>query len=266
MSAEFWLQSISVFVFGLLWGSFANVVILRWPKGENFISDRSRCPSCKNQIAWFDNIPLLSWIFLKAKCRNCKNPISIRYPLVELVTGILFLMVFLKFGVSWRTLELLYFTWALVVVSVIDLDHMLLPDLFTLSGIVIGLLGAALVPERDFMSAFWGVLLGGGFLWAIAYFYLLVRKQEGMGGGDIKLLAWIGAVLGWTAIPFVVLVSSVLGSLVGLILAVRSKAGLKSEIPFGPYLALAAILYFLGGEALGLWYVGLFLPSLTPVN
>lgn len=266
MSADFALQLTFSFIVGLLWGSFGNVIIVRWPKGEGFVWDRSRCPNCKNQIAWYDNIPLFSWLWLRAKCRKCLQGISMRYPLVELITGLLFVLISYKYGVSWRTLELWYFAWGLVVVSFIDLEHMLLPDLLTLSGIVIGLLGAALNPEREFMPALIGVVFGGGFLYAIAYAYLLVRKEEGMGGGDIKLLAWIGAVLGWTAIPFVVLASSLLGSVMGIALALRSKAGLKSVIPFGPYLALAAILYFLGGEALGLWYVSLFLPSLTPVN
>jgi leader peptidase (prepilin peptidase)/N-methyltransferase len=177
-----------------------------------------------------------------------------------------FALIFNKYGYQWITLEYLVFAWSLIVVSMIDLDHMILPDVFTLSGIVIGLAGAVLNPERSVYDALIGVLVGGGFLWAIAYFYLLLRKEEGMGGGDIKLLAWMGAVLGWTSIPFIVLVSSVLGSLVGLVLAMRSKAGLKSVIPFGPYLALAALLFILEGRQIGLWYIGLFLPDLAPAN
>ena len=121
-------------------------------------------------------------------------------------------------------------------------------------------------PERSFLEALIGVVLGGGFLWAIAYFYFVFRKEEGMGGGDIKLLAWIGAVLGWTAVPFVVLVSSLLGSVVGIAWGLRSRTGLKSVIPFGPYLALGALVFILGGEKLALWYISLFLPSLAPVN
>jgi leader peptidase (prepilin peptidase)/N-methyltransferase len=143
---------------------------------------------------------------------------------------------------------------------------MILPDLFTLPGIVIGLLGAALNPEREFLPSLFGVLMGGGFLWLVAFLYLLVRKEEGMGGGDIKLLGWIGAVLAWPSLPFTVLISSILGSLVGLALAFRRSSGLKSVIPFGPYLALAAVIYMLGGDRLGLWYIGLFLPSAIPVN
>ena len=243
-----------------------NVVIYRQPKGLNVAFPRSRCPQCSTPIAWYDNVPVLSWLILRGRCRKCKTPISIQYPIVELITGLLFAAIFYHYAFSWLTLEYMIFAWGLVVVSFIDLELMILPDVFTLSGIVIGLIGAALNPERSFQSALLGVLMGGGFLWLVAYLYLLVRKEEGMGGGDIKLLGWIGAVLGWTSIPFVVLVSSILGSIVGLGLAVRSKTGLKSVIPFGPYLALAALIYILGGEKLGLWYIGLFLPAYVPAN
>lgn len=255
-----------LFIFGLIWGSFANVVILRLPKGESVVHPRSRCPGCSKPIAWYDNIPVISWVILRGKCRGCGIKISARYPLVELLSGIAFAAIFWRFGYQWVTLEYIIFVWSLIVVSFIDLDHMILPDVFTLSGIVIGLVGAALNPERAFWPAVWGVLLGGGFLWLIAYLYWVFRREEGMGGGDIKLLAWIGAVLGWTSIPFVILASSLVGSAVGLALAARSRTGLKSVIPFGPYLAFAAILYIFGGERIGLWYIGLFLPDLTLVN
>lgn len=260
-----WVEAAVVFVFGLLWGSFGNVVIHRLPQKQSVVTPRSRCPKCSHQIAWYDNIPVLSWLFLLGKCRACKARISVRYPLVELLTGTVFALIFLRYGYSWTTLEYIVFAWSLIVVSFIDIDLMILPDVFTLSGIVIGLVGAALNPERTFLSALTGMLMGGGFLWLIAYLYLLFRKEEGMGGGDIKLLAWIGAVLGWTSVPFVILASSILGSVVGVLIALRSKAGLKSVIPFGPYLALAAILFILGGDSIGAWYIGLFLPpAATP--
>ena len=255
-----------VFVLGLLFGSFGNVVILRVPKKLSVVHPRSRCPKCQTPIAWFDNVPVLSWLFLRGRCRACDAPISWRYPAFELLTGLVFAGLFARYGYSWLTFEYLIFAWTLIVCSGIDLDHMILPDIFTLSGIVIGLVGAALNPDRAFWPAVTGVLIGGGFLYLIAWVYLVWRKEEGMGGGDIKLLAWIGAVLGWPAVPFVVLASSVIGSIVGLSLAFRSKAGLKSEIPFGPYLAGAALLYLLGGDSIGNWYVGLFLPASTSVN
>lgn len=261
-----WVEAAIVFIFGLMWGSFANVVILRLPNGESVVRPRSRCPKCSTAIKWYDNIPVVSWLILRGRCRQCETSISARYPLVEFLTGLVFALIYLKYGQSWITLEYIIFAWGLIVVSFIDLDHMILPDVFTLSGIVIGLVGAAVNPERSFVSALAGMLMGGGFLWLIAYLYLLFRKEEGMGGGDIKLLAWMGAVLGWTSIPFIILGSSIAGSIVGLVLAARTKAGLKSTIPFGPYLALAALVYMLGGEQIGLWYIGLFLPDLAPVN
>lgn len=246
-------------LFGALWGSFANVVILRLPAGKSVVSPRSQCPHCGTLIRWFDNIPILSWLILRAKCRKCKAAISWRYPLVELIMSILFLLAYVKLGWSWTLLEYLIFIFGLVTVSFIDFDHMILPDQFTLGGIVVGLLGAALNPEREFMPALWGVLLGGGFLWAVAYLYLVLRKQDGMGGGDIKLLAWIGAVLGVASIPFVILISSVVGSVVGILWSFKVKKGMQTTIPFGPYLALAALIYMLyGGYDLSRLYFSFF--------
>ncbi len=255
-----------VAVFGLLFGSFANVVIYRLPLEKSVVRPRSRCPRCENSIAWYDNIPVLSYLILRGRCRKCGQSIHWRYPLVEALMAMLFALVYSRFGMSWTTLEMLIFVFGLVTCSMIDFDHMILPDEFTLSGIVIGLLGAALNPERDFLSALWGILMGGGFLWAVAYIYLAWRKQEGMGGGDIKLLAWIGAVLGWQSIPFVILMSSFIGSLVGIAAGLKNKSGLKASIPFGPYLALAALLYVFGGEDLGHWYLEIFVPRLLGPN
>lgn len=257
------------FVFGLLLGSFANVIIYRLPEGLSVVSPRSHCFQCKKTVPWYDNIPFFSWFILRGKCRFCKKHFSVRYALVELAMALLFMGLFLKVGLSWLLLEYLIFAFGLLVVSMIDLDHMILPDEFTLSGIVIGLLGAAINPEREFMPSLWGVLLGGGFLWAIAVIYQALRKQEGMGGGDIKLLAWMGALLGWTSVPFIILTSSVLGTLVGLFhIFNKSKnaEGLSTAIPFGPFLALAALLYIFVGEEITHAYVNIFIPSLSPVH
>ncbi len=250
------------FLYGALLGSFANVIILRLPKGESIVSPRSRCPKCQSLIRWYDNIPVLSWIFLRAKCRNCKVPISWRYPLVELVMALSFVGAFHFIGFSWYLAEVLIFLFAVICASFIDIDHFILPDIFTLSGIVIGLLGALLNPERSFLDAIIGVFLGGGFLWAIAYFYFVFRKEEGMGGGDIKLLAWIGAVLGWKAVPFVIVSSSLIGALGGGLIALRDRKGMKTVIPFGPYLAFGAVVYLFGGQQIAHWYLGLFIPEL----
>ena len=166
-------------------------------------------------IAWYDNIPVLSFLFLRGACRYCKKRISLRYPFIELLCAFLFVAVYLKSGLSCFTLEMIVFSYGLLVVSFIDLDHMILPDSFTLSGIVIGLLGAFLNPEREFLPSLIGVILGGGFLWFVAYMYWVWKKQEGLGGGDIKLLAWIGALLGWKSFPFIILLSSFLGIFIG---------------------------------------------------
>lgn len=251
------------FAIGAVFGSFGNVVIYRLPREESVVKPRSYCYSCKTQIKWYDNIPILSWFLLRGRCRNCKAKFSFRYPLVELITGVLFALSYHYAGLSWTLLEYLLFVFGLVVCTFIDFDHMILPDEFTLSGIVIGLFGAALNPQRDFLDSLYGVLMGGGFLWGMAYIYYLLTKQEGMGGGDIKLLAWIGALLGWKAIPFVIMSSAIIGSVVGLIMARKQNSGLKTVIPFGPYLALGAILYLFGGETIALWYIELFLPGIS---
>lgn len=250
------------FIFGAVWGSFANVVIYRLPKDESVVKPGSHCYSCKTPIKWYDNIPILSWFILRGRCRACGARFSFRYPLVELIMAGLFTLSYHYVGFSWSLLEYLIFIFGLVVCTFIDFDHMILPDEFTLSGIVLGLVGAALNPQREFLDALFGVLMGGGFLWGMAYVYYLLTKQEGMGGGDIKLLAWIGALLGWKAIPFVILAAAIIGSVVGLIAARNQKAGLKTVIPFGPYLALGALMYLFGGETIALWYLDLFLPGI----
>lgn len=249
-----------LFILGAIFGSFANVVILRLPKGINIALPASHCYSCKQAIRFYDNIPILSWFILRGKCRNCQAPFSFRYCFVEILTGVLFAAAFLKLGWSWLLLEVLVLFFGLVVVSFIDLDHFIIPDKISLPGIAIGLLGGVLNPERAFWDALLGMILGGGFLWAIAYVYYLLKKEEGMGGGDIKLLAWIGAILGWKSIPFIILGSSILGSLVGVFLIWKHKGSLKTVIPFGPYIALAAILYLLIGQEIARWYINVFMP------
>ncbi len=267
-----WMIVIYIAFLGACLGSFANVVIFRLPAGLSVVRPGSYCWSCKAPIKFRYNIPILGWFILGGKCSNCKTPYSFRYPAVEMLMSALFIAAFLRFGWSWTLLEALIFIFGLVTVSFIDLDHMILPDKFTLSGILLGLSGAALSPERSFWPALYGVLLGGGFLWAVAYLYAIVRQREGMGGGDIKLLAWIGAVLGWPSVPFVILVASLFGSAVGIIAMFRSKQGHSHQsegdsqlkgvgsfaIPFGPFLAGAALLYLLlDGERLIDWYLGL---------
>lgn len=276
MFDETWLALIYVVIMGACLGSFANVVIYRLPLGKSVVRPGSHCGSCGAPIKFRHNIPIFGWFLLRGRCANCKAKYSFRYSAVETLTAILFGLAYWQLGWSWTLLEALIFIFSLVVVSFIDLDHMILPDKFTLSGILIGLLGAALNPERSLLDSVYGVLLGGGFLWSIAYLYWVIRKREGMGGGDIKLLAWIGAVLGWKAVPFVILVASLVGSVVGIGLALWAKSSEKSidqaadqtstgadsiptfAIPFGPFLAAGALVYLLAdGEALAELYLEL---------
>lgn len=238
-----------LFVFGAILGSFANVIIYRMPRGESVVYPGSRCTNCGTAIRWYHNIPIFAWFWLKGRCAKCGARFSVRYPFVEFLMASLFAAAGYVFYGQWMLVEALIFIFGLVTVSFIDIDHMILPDKFTLSGILIGLVGAALNPERSFMDAVVGVILGAGFLWAVAYFYFVIRNREGMGGGDVKLLGWIGAVLGWKAVPVVILLSSLLGSLVGFAIMARTKDGLSKAIPFGPYLAGAALLYLLFGGA-----------------
>ncbi|MBX9767146.1 MAG: prepilin peptidase [Bdellovibrionales bacterium] len=256
---EFWVG-----LLGLLLGSFANVVIYRLPQEKSVVRPRSACPHCGHAINWKDNIPVFSWLILRGKCRSCRAPISARYPLVELLMGILFLIQARHHGATWTLLEMLILTFGLVVISFIDLDHMIIPDQFSLSGIALGLLGATLNPERDVMDAAIGLLAGGGFLLTVAVVYTKIRGEEGLGGGDIKLLAWTGAVLGWRSVPFTILVGSIAGSIVGIAMSIRFKSGLKTQLPFGPYLAGAALLFSLSGTEMIDAYLSLFFPWMFP--
>jgi len=254
-----------IFWLGACLGSFANVIILRYPAGQSLIPN-SACVSCHKPVAWYDNIPLISYFVLRGKCRSCQAPFSLRYVAVEYIMALLFLVTYIQYGNSWLTVELLILIFGLVTASFIDLDHMILPDVITLTGLSLGLLGAAINPERPFWDGFAGFVFGGGVLWLVAYVYYVFTGREGLGGGDIKLLAWLGAILGWKSIPFIILVSSILGSVVGLTISFRNpdkgQSKMQTMIPFGPFIALAAVMYLLGLKSVGLWYIDLFFPSL----
>lgn len=254
--------AIFFFVLGSLLGSFANVIVLRLPRNESIVLPRSYCEDCKHPLAWYFNIPIFSWLMLRGKCHYCGARFSVQYLLVELLMAFLFSALYLFVGWSWLLLEYLIFFFGLVVCCFIDLKHMILPDVFTLSGIVVGLVGALLNPDRQVVDSIIGIVVGGGFLWLVAYLYWHLRHQEGLGGGDIKLLAWMGAVLGWKAIPFIILVASCFGSIIGLIIAIKERKGLMTAIPFGPYLVVAAMLYVFAGKHLAEVYVSIFLPFL----
>jgi leader peptidase (prepilin peptidase)/N-methyltransferase len=254
---ESWLPPLAMFVLGCCIGSFLNVCIHRLPLGESVVFPASHCPACGQAIRCYDNLPLLSFLMLAGRCRNCRAAIPWRYPLVELLAGLLALGLHLRFGSSAATAVYGCFAAALVVISVIDLDHRIIPDRITLPGIPLMGLAALLLLGADWLSVSLGVLSGGGSLWLVAWVYSRLTGKEGMGGGDIKLLAMIGALLGWPGVLFTIFVASALGTAVGLAIMLRTRHGMKLAIPFGPFLSAAAVIYiFCGPYLIGL-YLGL---------
>lgn len=248
-----------VFAFGLSVGSFLNVCIYRIPLNISIAKGRSFCPYCKAKIAWFDNIPLLSFIFLRAKCRYCNQPISRIYPTVELLTGLLFVLSFWKFGLSWQFFSAVILLSALIVISFIDLKHQIIPDLISLPGILLGLIFSLLIPGFHWLNSLIGVLVGGVFFYLMAWGGQALFKKESLGGGDIKLAAMLGAFLGWQKLIVVLFLSSLLGALVGLILMLTLKNFREKRIiPFGPFLALASVLALFLGDRLIAFYTSHF--------
>jgi leader peptidase (prepilin peptidase)/N-methyltransferase len=240
------------FLVGLAVGSFLNVVITRLPRGEAFWRGRSRCPRCFAPIPWYDNLPLLSFIRLKGRCRACREPISWRYPLVELAGGILALALWRRFPASLLLLAYGPFCAALLALSAIDLEHWILPDAITLPGMVLGLLLAVALPHLRFREAALGAAAGSGLFYGVAWVYNRWTGKQGLGGGDVKLMAFIGAFLGIKAVPVVIFLSALLGTAVGLAhaLATRRLRGGQWRtlaLPYGPFLAAGAIFYLLVG-------------------
>lgn len=244
-----------VAVFGLLIGSFLNVVIHRVPRKESLISPGSRCPGCGYALRWYDNIPVVSYAMLGGRCRRCRAPISIRYPLVELTTAIVFVAHYFVFGWTPLLAVRLLFGASLVALFAIDLEHHLLPDVITLPGILVGLAASAFLPPGLF-EALIGMLIGGGSLWLIGEAYYRYSGEEGMGGGDVKMLAMIGAFLGWKLVLVTLVLSSVLGSVLGLSIIAIKRGGMKYALPFGTFLALGALAASLFGDGIVSWYAG----------
>jgi len=242
-------------VFGAVVGSFLNVVILRLPKeGASIVFPASHCPRCQQPLSWFENIPLLSFLVLRGRCRTCKGSISWQYPLVEAAMAALSALVYQRFGLSFELFYYFAFCAALLVIIFIDIHHQIIPDRISLPGIVLGFVGSFGNHTVTWQQSALGVLLGGGLLYAVAFGYYALTKREGMGGGDIKLLAMIGAFLGWQSLLYVVFASSLTGSLVGVAAMVKQGKGGQTRIPFGPFLALAALSYlFLQQQILSLW-------------
>jgi len=243
-------------VFGALVGSFLNVVILRLPQeGGSIVFPASHCPFCKKNIHWYDNIPLLSFLFLGGQCRHCSHSISWQYPLVELAMALLSLALYVHFGMTVLFPVYFVFCAALLVIIFIDFAHQIIPDVISLPGIVLGFAVSFFNPFVTWQDAGLGILFGGGSFYLIALLYYLLTRREGMGGGDIKLLGMIGAFLGWQSLPFVVFSSSLMGTLVGLWAMSKQKKGGKTVIPYGPFLAFGAMLYLFFRQEILLLFV-----------
>ena len=280
---EFWVANAAIFiicvlVLGLLVGSFLNVVVYRLPKmlmrdwrkqarevlempaqeeGETFnlVLPNSSCPHCGHEIKAWENIPVISWLFLRGKCSGCKEAISVRYPLVEIVSGVLSALIAWQYGVSWDTLAMLVLTWGLLAMSLIDADHQILPDTLVLPLLWLGLILNNLGMFTSLPDALWGAVLGYMSLWSIFWLFKLVTGKEGMGYGDFKLLALIGAWGGWQVLPLTILLSSVVGAVLGIIILRLQRQGYGNPLPFGPYLALAGWIALIWGDAISSSYL-----------
>jgi leader peptidase (prepilin peptidase)/N-methyltransferase len=242
---------------GLAVGSFLNVCIHRLPRGQSLVHPGSCCPGCGYELRWFDNIPVISYASLLGHCRKCGTRISIRYPVVELVTMALFVLHGMVFGWTPLLVPRLLFACLLVVLFAIDLEHHLLPNVITLPGIVLGLIASAVLPP-GLVDACIGVLIGGGVLWLIGEAYYRYSGHEGMGGGDVKMLAMIGAFLGWKLVLVTLVFSSFAGSMIGLVVILGKRGGMKYALPYGTFLALGALIASLAGDRIVNWYVSFY--------
>jgi leader peptidase (prepilin peptidase)/N-methyltransferase len=244
------VAEIAFFILGGIMGSFLNVCIYRIPREASIVRPGSRCPACAAAIKAYDNIPLVSYLILRGRCRRCGEAISFRYPLVELITAVLFAVFFRVYGFSWELPVSLVLACLLIVISFIDLDFMMIPDVLSLGGLALGVVLSFFRPSFGIVDSLAGVLVGGGVLFAIAKSYELLRKREGMGGGDVKLLGMIGAFCGIEGVVFTLVSASFIGTVVGLPLTLIKGEGTKYALPFGPFLSLGALLYVVAGRGL----------------
>ncbi|MDJ0803945.1 MAG: A24 family peptidase [Desulfobacterales bacterium] len=251
------IVNLFVFFAGTCIGSFLNVCIYRIPAGLSVAFPPSSCPRCEQPIRFYDNIPVLSYIFLRGRCRSCAAPIAIRYPLVEMLTGLAAWCVYVKHGPSAATLIYIVFVAVLIVITFIDIDHQIIPDVLSLPGIPLFLAAGLWATPITWPEALIGIAAGGGSLLLVAMIYRQLTGKDGMGMGDVKLLAMIGALIGWRGVCFTIFFSSVVGSLVGLLLMIRAGGSLKTRLAFGPFLAMGAVAYIFYGPELINAYLGL---------
>lgn len=257
------IENISPFIFlfafllGAAIGSFLNVCIYRLPLRESIAFPASHCRTCSTPLAWYDNVPLLSYLIRGGRCRFCGAQFSVRYFLVELLTALLAVALVYRFGVTVTAVGYFLFSTALIVITFIDFDHQLIPDVISLPGIVAGVVFSLVSPELSVWNSLIGLGTGAGVLLAVAFAYRALTGREGMGGGDVKLLAMIGAFLGWRAVPLTLFVASCVGSVVGVSTMVRRHANTQLALPFGPFLSVGALCYLFWGEGIIAWYLSL---------
>ena len=250
---------IAFFIFGTIIGSFLNVLIYRLPRGRSIVKPAfSFCPECGKNIKWYDNIPVISYLILKGKCRNCGAKISLRYFVVELITGIASVLSYMKTGLSVEYIFIFIFLSLMIAITFIDIDFKIIPDELNLSGFLTGIVYTFFREDFTLLDGLLGAVTGAGFLWAIAYLYMRFRGIEGLGMGDVKMMAFVGMYVGWFGALFTIFVGSFLGALVGGLSAYLLKAEDKGrfEIPFGPFLAFAAVVYIFFGDVVKDWYLG----------
>ena len=252
------MEEIIVALFGLVWGSFLNVVIHRLPRGENIATPPSACPRCGRRIRPYDNLPVISYLLLRRRCRDCGAGISPIYPAVELLTAAAFLILHSRFGLGLHLLTACVFAAALIALGFIDYFHQILPDAITLPGLVLALAYAAFRPDIGLRGALLGAVFGGGFLLAVYGGYYLLRKKEGLGLGDVTMMLFVGAYLGWRGALLTLVLASFSGALVGVFLIACRKKDMQHALPFGSFLAPAAFVSLAWGEAIVRAYLSLY--------
>ncbi len=250
------IAGIFILLLGLIIGSFSNVCIYRIPRNESLIRPGSHCPKCNQPIKFYDNIPLVSFIILKGKCRYCKGKISWQYPLVEFLTGIIYLLLFLRYGLQLVTFVYMFFCSALIIITFIDLKENIIPDVLSLPFLLLGFLMSFFLKNLSPINSLLGILAGGGVLLLVAILGSFLFKKEAMGGGDIKLAAMVGAFLGWQLTLLSLFLSFFTGAIIGIVILIKNK-GESDPIPFGPFIALGTIIALFFGHSIINWYLSL---------
>jgi leader peptidase (prepilin peptidase) / N-methyltransferase len=252
-----WFALLAAAAFGAIVGSFLNVCIHRLPRGGSIVWPSSACPHCRRELSWYENIPVLSWLVLRARCRTCRGPISIRYPFVEALTSALFVLAWWYYGPGPLLASRLVFGCTLIVLFAIDLEHQLLPNAITLPGIVVGF-AFSVFTEPGWVSSLVGIAIGFGILYLVALAYFTLRHEEGLGMGDPKMLAMVGAFLGWKLTLLTLMFGSLVGSAIGLSLIAAGRGTMKYALPFGCFLAVGAVVAAVAGPPILDWYLGFF--------